>query len=165
MARSGNRSAPQRDAPAIVALPPLIWIGALLLSLLLEWLLPPGLLPPPLSPAAGVPGAVVLAAGIAIAIAGAVAFRRAGTNVHPRHPALVLVETGPYRFTRNPMYLGLLLALPGIGLIASLDWSIPMMLPLWLVLHHGVVLREEAYLSAKFGAPYDEFRARTRRWL
>ena len=156
---------PLSDAPDIVALPPLIWLAALLLAGLLEWLLPLGLLPPPLSLAASAPGTLMLAAGIGIAVAGAMAFRRAGTNIHPRHPALVLVEKGPYRFTRNPMYLGLLLALPGIGLIASLDWAIPLVLPLWLVLHHGVVLREEAYLSAKFGAPYDAFRARTRRWL
>jgi protein-S-isoprenylcysteine O-methyltransferase Ste14 len=156
---------PLLDAPDIVALPPLIWLGALLLAVLLEWLLPVGLLPPPLSPAGCVPGGLLLAAGVGIALSGAVAFRRAGTNVHPRHPALVLVETGPYRFTRNPMYLGLLVCLAGIGLVASLDWAIPMVLPLWLVLHRGVVLREEAYLSAKFGAPYDAFLARTRRWL
>ena len=161
----GTRETPGRDAPDIVALPPLIWLGALLLAILLEWLLPLGLLPPPLTVGATAVGILLLAGGIATAVAGAVAFRRAGTNVHPRHPALVLVEAGPYRFTRNPMYLGLLLALPGVGLIASLDWAIPMVLPLWLVLHHGVVLREEAYLSAKFGAPYDDFRGRTRRWL
>ena len=160
-----DRPARQRDAPQIVALPPLIWLGALLVAVLLEWLLPLGLLPPPLAPQAAIPGALLLAAGIGIAAAGAAAFRRAGTNVHPGHPALALVETGPYRFTRNPMYLGMLLALPGLGLIASLDWAVPMVLPLWLILHQGVVLREEAYLSGKFGAPYDRFRARTRRWL
>ena len=156
---------PRRDAPDIVALPPLIWLAALLLCLALEWLLPLGLLPPPLAPVTLVPGALLLALGIGIAVAGAMAFRRAGTNVHPGHPALVLVETGPYRVTRNPMYLGMLLALAGVGLVASLDWALPMVVPLWLALHHGVVLREEAYLSAKFGAPYDVFRGRTRRWL
>lgn len=155
----------RRDAPDIVALPPLIWLGALLLAVLLEVVLTPGLFPPPFDPVASGAGALLLAAGAGTAVAGAVAFRRAGTNVHPRHPALVLVETGPYRFTRNPMYLGMLLILPGIGMIGSLDWAVPMVVPLWLVLHHGVVLREEAYLSDRFGAPYDAFRARTRRWL
>jgi protein-S-isoprenylcysteine O-methyltransferase Ste14 len=63
------------------------------------------------------------------------------------------------------MYLGFLLLFLGIGLIASLDWSLPLVPLLWLALDRAIVAREEAYLAGKFGAPYDAFRARTRRWL
>lgn len=156
---------PERDAPELVLLPPLYPLGALILAIALEWLLPIGYLPPPLSLPALVIGGILILGFLVIGVGGAMAFRRARTNIDPRKPALVLVETGPYRFTRNPMYLGFLLLFAGIGLLASLDWSLPLLALLWLALHNWVVLPEERYLSAKFGAPYDEFRARTRRWL
>ena len=92
-------------------------------------------------------------------------FKRAGTHVEPHKPSLVLVEGGPYRLTRNPMYLGLILVLVGCGFVASLDWALPLVIPFGLVLHHGVVLREERYLGAKFGAPYRAYLDSTRRWL
>jgi protein-S-isoprenylcysteine O-methyltransferase Ste14 len=153
------------DAPELAVRPPFYPLGALALAILLEWLLPLDYLPPPLSPPAIAIGGVLVLAWAVTGIGGALAFRRAHTNIDPRKPALALVETGPYRFTRNPMYLSFLLLLAGIGLIASLDWSLPLLLPLWLALHRWVVLPEERYLSRKFGAPYDEFRARTRRWV
>lgn len=162
---TASRETPARDAPDLPLLPPLYPLGALGLAILLEWLVPLGYLPPPLAPIPSIIGLLLVAAGLGTAIAGAMAFRRGGTNIDPRQPSLVLVETGPYRFTRNPMYLGFLLVFPGIGLMASLDWSLPLLPAVWLALHHGVVLREEAYLSRKFGEPYDRLRARTRRWL
>jgi len=158
-------SSPKQDAPNPVAVPPVIWAAALALAILLEWLVPPDFLPPPLSAVPTVIGVILVLLGLALAIAGARTFRTARTNLDPRQPALVLVEHGPYRITRNPIYVGLLLGFLGIGLIASLDWTIPLLPALWLALHHLVVLREEAYLSRRFGASYDDYRARTRRWL
>ena len=156
---------PKQDAPNPVAVPPVIWAVALALAILLEWLAPPGFLPPPLSIIPTVIGTALVLLGLGLAIAGARTFRAAKTNLDPRRPALVLVEHGPYRLTRNPIYVGLLFGFLGIGLIASLDWTIPLLPALWLALHHGVVLREEAYLSRRFGEDYDNYRARTRRWL
>lgn len=156
---------PKQDAPNPVAVPPVIWAVALALAILLEWLVPPGFLPPPLSIVPTVIGAALALLGLGLAIAGARTFRAAKTNLDPKRPALVLVEHGPYRLTRNPIYVGLLFGFLGIGLIASLDWTIPVLPALWLALHHGVVLREEAYLSRRFGEDYDNYRARTRRWL
>ncbi len=146
-------------------MPPLYPLGALALSVLLEWVAPLDYLPPPLSLAAVVVGGLLVLAWVAVGLGGALAFRNARTNIDPRKPALVLVEAGPYRFTRNPMYLGFLMLFAGIGVLASLDWSLPLLVPLWVALHRWVVLPEEAYLGARFGAPYAAFRARTRRWL
>jgi protein-S-isoprenylcysteine O-methyltransferase Ste14 len=154
-----------RDAPDLVVLPPVIPLAALALAILLEWLVPLGYLPPPLAPVTLVIGLLLVLGFLGTGLWGAMEFRRARTNIDPRKPALVLVETGPYRFTRNPMYVGFLLLFAGIGLLASLDWSLPLLPLVWLALNRWVVLREEAYLSAKFGPPYDALRARTRRWL
>jgi protein-S-isoprenylcysteine O-methyltransferase Ste14 len=155
----------QRDAPDLPVLPPVIPLVALAIAILLEWLAPLGYLPPPLNRVSVVIGLLLVLGFAATGLRGALEFRRAHTNIDPRRPALVLVETGPYRFTRNPMYVGFLLLFAGIGLIASLDWSLPLLPLLWLALDRLVVVHEESYLSRKFGAPYDDFRATTRRWL
>jgi protein-S-isoprenylcysteine O-methyltransferase Ste14 len=104
---------------------------------------------------------------IAIALGGWAlrTFRAVGTNPSPHQPSLSLALTGPYQFTRNPMYVGFVLLLAGLSLIFSLDWGLILVPVLALVLHYGVVAREETYLTAKFGQPYRDFLLRTRRWL
>jgi protein-S-isoprenylcysteine O-methyltransferase Ste14 len=80
--------------------------------------------------------------------------KAAGTNVRPDRPALKIVTTGPYRFTRNPMYLSLCLLQLALGF--ALDGWVPVLfaVPLMAILHFGVILREEEYLEQRFGAPY-----------
>ena len=154
-----------KDSPGVIALPPLILAIALVIALLLDHLLPLDFLPAAFHWATLVTGLIIAALGLGLAAWGIATFRAAGTNVEPFKPALVLVERGPYRFTRNPMYLGLQLELIAMSLIFSIDWGLPMMVPLFVTLHFGVVLREERYLAAKFGAPYQAFLDRTRRWI
>ena len=154
-----------RDSPNVIALPPLILVAALGLAVLLGYVVPLGLLPPALAMPATVAGGALIVLGGALGVSGILAFRAAGTHVEPFKPALALVESGPYRFTRNPMYLGLMLGHVAVSLIASLDWGLVTLIPLALTLHFGVVLREERYLAAKFGQPYTDYLARTRRWL
>ncbi|MEM7189577.1 MAG: isoprenylcysteine carboxylmethyltransferase family protein, partial [Pseudomonadota bacterium] len=157
-------SAGGKDHPDVIAFPPLIFLACLLIGAGLTAVLP-GFLPPAYSPTLLIPGLVVVAGAGALALSGILAFRQAGTNVEPHKPSLVLVHDGPYRFTRNPMYAGLILMLLGLSLIFSVDCGLFMVPVLALVLHFGVVLREEAYLTAKFGAPYSAYLAETRRWI
>ena len=131
----------------------------------LEWLTPLYILPPPFSWSIAVPGVALFAVAGWLAWSATRAFQAAETNVDPKSPSLVLVEAGPYRFTRNPMYLGMVLLQIGFGLLFSLDWALILAPVLFCVLHFGVVLREEAYLLEKFGAPYEAFLGRTRRWI
>ena len=112
-----------------------------------------------------IPGLIMVGAAMVLALTAILAFRRAGTNIEPTKPALVLVFDGPYRFTRNPMYSGLILMMAGLSLIFSIDYALLLTLPFALVLHHGVVLREEAYLTKKFGQPYTDYLTQTRRWI
>ncbi|WP_035259394.1 methyltransferase family protein [Actibacterium mucosum] len=154
-----------KDAPNIVIFPPLASVIAPGVAVALEVALPRSFLPPAFTPWMLILGVALMVAAFALAISGVRAFKAGETNVDPRQPALNLVEAGPYRFTRNPMYLGMVTLQFGLALTFSLDWAIPAGLILWSVLHWGVVLREEAYLSAKFGQPYNDYLTRTRRWL
>ena len=109
-------------------------------------------------------GALGLAA-VLFALWGRRTMKAAGTNVRPSMPALAIVADGPFAFTRNPLYLALIGLFAGIGLALRSPAFLAILAPLGLVLHFGVVLREERYLEAKFGDLYRGYRARVRRWI
>lgn len=153
------------DAPKILFFPPYLFFGAVVLAAALEWLVPLGVLPHRFSPLPIVIGALLLAVAAWLELSANRRFSKAETNVNPRRPALRVVRGGAYRFTRNPMYLGMLLIVLGLSLVFSLDWGIAILPLLWAALHWGVVLREEAYLTEKFGDDYKALLKATRRWL
>jgi protein-S-isoprenylcysteine O-methyltransferase Ste14 len=100
-----------------------------------------------------------------LALSALVTMKKAGTNVHPADPALTIVRGGPFRFTRNPMYLALCLVQVALGFFLN-DWiTLLFGVPLAWILHYGVILREEKYLTAKFGEPYLELKRTVRRWF
>jgi len=159
-------TAPATDeTPDILVFPPLVALAGPVLAVGLGWLLPLRLLPSLGLSSMAVIGALLVGAGIALALWGKRTFETAATNVNPHRPALRLVEAGPYRFTRNPMYLGIIMAELGLALALSLDWLLLLTPAIWALLHWGVVLREEAYLTRRFGQPYTDFLSRTRRWI
>jgi protein-S-isoprenylcysteine O-methyltransferase Ste14 len=112
-----------------------------------------------------VAGLVILVMSIILARSAETAMKRAGTNIRPDRPTLAIVTDGPFRFSRNPLYLaaaGLYLA---VALLVNTLWPLLLLVPVLLVLHWGVIRREERYLEAKFGDSYREYRARVRRWV
>ncbi len=153
------------DRPAILVIPPLAWLVAILAALALERWAPLDLLPPFPWIAGLWIGLPLLLASVLVNLAGAWAFRTAKTPINPLRPARTVVRGAAFRFTRNPMYLGMIGSVLAIGPAFSVDWAIPAAALLWVVLHWGVVLPEERYMAAKFGPTYTEFLARTRRWL
>jgi protein-S-isoprenylcysteine O-methyltransferase Ste14 len=90
---------------------------------------------------------------------------RAGSNVPTNMPTTSIVDTGPYRFTRNPIYLAMMLGLVGLAIAFDSPWPLVTLVPFALVIRYGVVAREEAYLERTFGEVYRRYRARVRRWL
>jgi protein-S-isoprenylcysteine O-methyltransferase Ste14 len=154
--------APAVDSPAVLVFPPLLALGVLLIGAGAHLLHPV-----PLSPRlpARVAGSLLATAAAWTALAARAAMARAGTNVNPRLPATAIVTDGPYRFTRNPMYLSLCLLNLGMGLL--LCDLVPVLLTAGLaaVLHYGVIVREERYLGRKFAGAYSAYRGRVRRWL
>jgi protein-S-isoprenylcysteine O-methyltransferase Ste14 len=110
-------------------------------------------------------GLVPIVAGIAIIVAGRRTMLAAETNINPYKPALAIVSSGPFRFTRNPLYLAMTLIYLGLTLAANTWWGLVLLLPVLLLIHFGVVAREEQYLERKFGDSYREYRLRVRRYL
>ncbi len=91
--------------------------------------------------------------------------KAAGTNINPTLPAKAIVSSGPFRFSRNPLYLSLTTIYLGLTLAVNTWWGIVVLIPLLIVMHRGVVLREERYLEQKFGQSYRQYRSRVRRYL
>jgi len=108
---------------------------------------------------------VFLAVGLGIVGWAIRSFRRADTAVIPFHPTTAIVEAGPYQLTRNPMYVGMAFVYLGLGALISWGWSLVLLPVVLVVINYYVIKREERYLSAKFGQPYDEYRTRVRRWI
>lgn len=143
--------------------PPLGWGLAVIAGLALNWLVPLPLLPADLP--TGWLGAVVFVLALALVAWAIVTITRAGSNVPTNLPTTTIVESGPYRFTRNPIYLGMLLGLIGLAIAFDNLWLLLMLVPFALVIRYGVVAREEAYLERRFGDVYRDYRSRVRRWL
>ncbi|MGH6959023.1 MAG: methyltransferase family protein [Dongiaceae bacterium] len=151
-----------RDNPGVVAPPPIIFTAFLVAGLALEWLWPAAFIAAPWQ--YGIGGVLILL-GIAVMASGVRRFRAAGTNIPTYRPTTALVTDGPYRYSRNPLYIALFLLYAGIGVAADNPWLLALVLPLFLVMRYGVIAREERYLERKFGEAYLGYKARVRRWL
>ena len=110
-------------------------------------------------------GVLVLACGVSLVVSARIFFQRTGQNPIPWKPTPELIFAGPYRFTRNPMYLGVTLFVVGLGLTLNNLWISLFAAPALLVVHFIAVLPEERYLAEKFGESYRSFLAQVRRYL
>jgi protein-S-isoprenylcysteine O-methyltransferase Ste14 len=154
-----------RDTADVIAPPPLIALAAVVFGLALDWLFPAFVLQLLLSFTTRiVAGIALIAAGTALAVAGRNVFVRSGTSVNPYKPVTALVITGVYAYVRNPMYVGLALLVVGIGIALASDWILVMLVAQMLIIHFGVVRREECFLEAKFGDDYRHFKAKVPRY-
>lgn len=149
------------DRPGVVAPPPLIFALGIGLAFVLNAIFPISL---------GTPGLVivgffVIVFALLLAAWSLRSFHQAGTHVDPNRPTTAIVETGPYRYTRNPIYLAMALTEVGLGLIFSTVWPWILLVPVLVVMTRGVIVREERYLTQKFGDPYRAYQRRVRRWL
>jgi protein-S-isoprenylcysteine O-methyltransferase Ste14 len=150
------------DKPGVVAPPPLVYLGAILVGALLErvwrWEIPTARW----GSAVGV--LLIVVAGVLFAFA-VLEFKRAGTPPEPYKPTTAIVTSGPYRVTRNPIYLSFALVQLGIAFWAGSGWILVLLLPVSVLMNYGVIAREERYLERKFGDEYFNYRRRVRRWM
>lgn len=110
-------------------------------------------------------GLTAVALGLGVMGWALLTFRRARTAVYPNRPATRLVTGGPYRRSRNPMYVGLTAVYLGLALLAGTRWPVLLLPAVLLALTAGVIRREERYLASAFGPAYAEYCRRVRRWL
>jgi protein-S-isoprenylcysteine O-methyltransferase Ste14 len=151
------------DNPNAVVRPPIALLLAIVVGLTLDWLYPLRWLPTSLPN--GWTGATVFALSLALFVWAVVTFRSAGTPVQGTKPTTTIVEDGPYGFSRNPIYVGMFGGLAGIAVGFNSLWVVVALIVFYLVVRHGVVAREEAYLERKFGGVYLDYKSRVRRWL
>ncbi|MCA1196822.1 isoprenylcysteine carboxylmethyltransferase family protein [Sphingomonas sp. R647] len=156
---------PKSDIPGVIAPPPLIFLGYLIAGIALEYLVvrTQGL---------DMPGslrwtvvALFLLAGGGLIVAALGRFKAAGTPAPPWQPTTAFVVHGVYRWTRNPMYLGMTLAYLGLTVAANAPVALWLFIPLIMTIHYGVIAREERYMADKFGVPYVNYAHNVPRWL
>ena len=160
MANVSLQSEAQRPIPLI--LPPYLYGSVLAVGVVLHFLLPIrvfsrwqiGI----------IAGMLLLAVGVFVLVWAVRTFTRGG--VDPRFkPVGNLVTTGPFAYSRNPMYIAFTLIYLGISLLVNTAWSLFFLLPVLITMHHGVIRREERYLTSRFGEEYQRYRAQVRRWV
>ena len=144
--------------------PPLILAAALAIACLLQALAPLGWLGELGQMARIGAGIFIAIVGVGIAASGRRLLVRAGTNVSPLRPTTALATGGIYRWNRNPLYTGGTLLLLGVAVVFALDWLVLLIVPSVLVLHFGVVRREEQYLERKFGDAYRQYKSSVARY-
>jgi protein-S-isoprenylcysteine O-methyltransferase Ste14 len=152
----------QPDSPGVRVPPPIFFIAAFLVGDVLQSRLPLPFLAHPV--ALGLGGALAVIGALFIMTAIPTMLRGHGT-LNTNGPSAQLVTPGPYRFSRNPMYLGLTLLYAGLAVAFANVWALPLLIPLVLYTHVGVILPEERYLDRTFGDTYRVYKTRVRRWL
>lgn len=153
------------DRPNSIPWPPILFAGGALVALGLQWLVP---LPWPggaLAAVLAMLGAFLVAAGIALDLGTMLAFIRHKTTVLPHRGATRLITDGPFRYSRNPIYVGNTLLVAGAGLVLGIAWLIPAAFAGAYATRRLAIEREEAHLALRFGTAWDAYAARTPRWL
>jgi protein-S-isoprenylcysteine O-methyltransferase Ste14 len=154
-----------RDHAGVFVPPPLLFLMPMLAAAMLHsrrpWAISDGA-----ATGLAFAGFAAIAIGIAIGLASIDRFWKANTTILPAgRPTTAIVERGPYRFTRNPMYVAMACAYVGLGLVLDNMWALIALPFVLAVVDRSVIRREEQYLAAKFGDAYRAYCARVRRWL
>lgn len=146
--------------------PPVAFIGALGVGFALQHFIPLRIL----RTGAGIDALQIVGAGlvlmaVVLAVCAFTCFRLARTSPFPERPTTALVVRGPFRLTRNPLYLSMSLVHAGVALFANALWPLLLLVPAVLAIRFLVIAREERYLVQRFGAEYEAYCHSVRRWL
>ena len=152
----------QETAKLGIFRPPLIYAASIVIGLALHWMWPRPLLS---GVALGPLGSALIVASLLLLGVSVQRFRAAGTPVPARKPTTAIVRTGPYRFSRNPIYVAFSLLQLGIAVWVNSWWLVATLAAAIAIVHYVVIPREEQYLDARFGAEYRDYKASARRWL
>ena len=151
-----------QDSARIRIPPPLIYAVGLGAGLLLSKWIPSHWLPAAVS---RLLGWTLVVAACSLAAPSLAILLHKKTTIRPDRPATTLAVSGPYRLTRNPMYLSLALLYAGIAILYQSIWALVFLLPVLFIIHRHVIVPEELYLERRFGPAYADYRTRVRRWI
>ena len=157
-------SADRIPDPGVRFPPPFLFAGGFFAGWLLHRVVPIAV-PGGRRPLTSAIGWLLIGAGLAIVIAGLITFVRHRTAILPHRAAARLVTGGPYRYSRNPMYVGMTALYAGLALLTGIAWPLLLLPAVLLALWRLVIRREERYLSSEFGDDYERYRREVRRWI
>ena len=162
---AGSHTGARRAAPHNQVRPTAIFVLAVLIGLELELIAPLASMRAAVGPWVIWLGIAAIAAGAILTTVCLVFFGSIGTGIMPDRPARRLVTSGPYAWSRNPMFVGFALMHAGVGLALDSPWTL-LMLPAAIVITTRTVISvEEAYMRRRFGIEYDDYARRVRRWI
>ena len=150
------------DAPDVRVIPPLVYVVGLVVGLFISVWVPTKVVPDVLAWSLG---GVLFVCGAALAGSAVLRFRSEGTTVRPDRTPKKFVVEGPYRITRNPMYLGLAIAYLGIAIADQSLWALILLAVVLAIINRAVIAPEELFLSRRFGSDYLAYKKSVRRWL
>ena len=156
------KASQERDTAGVLAPPPVIYLPALVVALVLDAVWPLEFIGGPVRYLLG--GGLVLL-GILITPFVLREFARARTSFNALRPSTAVIRSGPFRYSRNPSYVALTVTWIGLGIVLDNLWVLLWLIPAVLLVHFGVVLREERYLERRFGEKYRRYKKSVRRWL
>ena len=151
--------------PGVIVRPPLLYAGALATGAALDWLVPVDVLEPLFGGWRREIALGLIALSLALGFWAFRHFQSAGTNVPTDRPVEALVTGGPYRYSRNPIYVALTGAYLGVTVWTASLWMLALLPAVLTVMSLGVIAREEALLERLFGERYRTYRGRVRRWF
>jgi protein-S-isoprenylcysteine O-methyltransferase Ste14 len=142
--------------------PPLVYLGSIALGLVVHYAWPAGFVPPSVSTPVG---AMVTLLAVGLFVVAVRTFRAVGTPIPGNQPTTAIVRTGPYRFSRNPIYLAFSLFQLGLSVWVNSVGLLITLIPAVALMALVVIPKEERYLEARFPFEYSSYRAAVRRWL
>lgn len=151
--------------PNTLPWPPIVYVAAVAAAIVLNWLVPLPWIPGPLGELLFAVGWLVVGGALAIDITAMRTMARAKTTIMPHRGSDHLVTSGPFSFTRNPIYLGNTMLMIGIGLIAGIAWFILLAPVAAFVTQKLAIEREERHLEIRFGKKYRDYAKKVRRWI
>jgi protein-S-isoprenylcysteine O-methyltransferase Ste14 len=150
------------DAPNVKIIPPLVYLVGIVIGFLATIGLPTKVVP---NSVAWTVGGILIFCGAVLAGGAILKFKDVGTTVRPDRAASTLVIAGPYKISRNPMYLGLAFVYLGVAVARQSVWALILLPVVLIVIQRGAIEPEEAFLEKRFGANYIRYKENVRRWL
>jgi len=152
----------EKDKAGVIAPPPVIYLIAVLIGIMTDYFFPFSFMPESFQLPIGL---LIILPSVTLAALSFREFKKAETNVDPYKPSTAIITSGPFRYTRNPLYVTLSFVIIGLGIWLDNIWIIAMLVPVLILMHYGVIKKEEQYLTKKFGDKYLKYKETVPRWF